>query len=372
MRFVIATSSWLKGAAVSSHFKALGDELARRGHQVILLLDGQVRELEDRSGNPMVLTWPSKRPIKIKDALFAWKLFSRYKPDCVIANFTSVEFMTVAGWLTGVRVRVAWYHTLYAAIKSDSREPSWQLRRRTLQRRLVYRLVTHFVPVTSAAKDDLCMVFGVPDAKCTVLYNSLRDPADNDGEQAASKTLSTGSQIVCVGRFDPVKGQDVLIRAAQLLKRDFPDLKIDFIGDGALKDKCQELAHALEVQDVCAFLGNRLHDEVLHFIKSADLSVVPSRIDNCPMTIIESLACGKPVLASRVGGIPELIDDGVEGFLVLAEDPGLLAERLRSLLSYPALRATLAANARDRFLARYELSSAVAREAAWFEQLVSG
>jgi glycosyltransferase involved in cell wall biosynthesis len=367
MRFVIATSSWLKGAAVPSRFKALGDELVGRGHQVILLLDGRVRELEDPTGNPMVLTWPSERPIKIKDALFAWRLFSSYKPDCVIANFTSVDFLTIAGWLTAVGVRVAWYHTLYEAIRIESRERRWQLRRRTFQRRLVYRMVTHLVPVTSAAKDDLCKVFGVPAAKCTVLYNCLRDPSDGERSPA---NAAAGARIVCVGRFDPVKGQDVLIKAAQLLKRDFPNLTIHFIGDGALKRKCHELAQALGVEDVCVFPGKRLHEEVMRFMKSADLSVVPSRIDNCPMTVIESLACGKPVVASRVGGIPELLDDGVEGFLVPPEDPALLAERLHKLLSSPGLRATLAANARRRFLARYELDRAVAREADWFEHLV--
>jgi len=112
MVFVIATSSWKDGAAVPSHFKAIGDELVRRGHRVIILISGRVTDLEVWSGNPLVFTWPSKRPTKIKDALFAHKLFTRYHPDCLIANFGAGNVMTIVGWLTGAPVRVVWYHTL--------------------------------------------------------------------------------------------------------------------------------------------------------------------------------------------------------------------------------------------------------------------
>lgn len=370
---VIATSSWKNGAAVPSHFKALGDELVRRGHQVIILVDRLATELEDRSGAPLVLTWPSRRPTKIKDAIFARSLFSRYRPDCLIANFGAVNLMTIIGWLTRAPVRVVWYHTLNEAIKIDNKLPAWKRKTLILRKRMVYRLATHFVPVTLAAQRDICSIFGVPPERCSVFYNALDDPAGAEQPKADYPSSSSGDyQIVCVGRFAPVKGQDVLIRALPAIKAEFPNLRVNFVGDGEQKESCQQLARALGVEDLCAFPGNRSHAEVLNLIKASDISVIPSRADNCPLVLIESLACGKPVIASRVGGIPELMDDGVEGFLTPPDEPEALAEKITRLLKDRALQTAISTNARNRFLKDYDLRSVVSREATWLEQIVNG
>ena len=369
MVFVIATSSWKDGAAVPSHFKAIGDELVRRGHRVIILISGRVTDLEVWSGNPLVFTWPSKRPTKIKDALFAHKLFTRYHPDCLIANFGAGNVMTIVGWLTGAPVRVVWYHTLYEAIKIDNKQPAWKRRVLTLRKRIVYHLATHLVPVTFAAQEDICSIFGVSPGRCTVFHNPLDDPLDAEPPQTDS---SSGMlPIVCVGRFDQVKGQDVLIRAVPDIKAEFPNVKVQFAGDGPLREACQNLARALKVDDSCTFRGNLSHAGILELIKASEISIIPSRSDNCPLVLIESLACGKPVIASRVGGIPELMDDGVEGFLTPPDEPAALAEKIQRLLRDRVLRTTASSNARTRFLKDYDLRSAVVREATWLEQIVS-
>ncbi len=367
MVFVIATSSWKDGTAVPSHFKALGDELVSRGHKVIILVGGRAKDLEEQSGNPLVFTWPSRRPTKIKDAIFALRLFSRYRPDCLIANFGAVNLMTIIGWLTRVPGRVVWYHTLYEAIKIDNKQPAWKRRAMTLRKRMVYSLATHFVPVTYAAKQDLCSIFGVSPERCYIFYNPLNDPSGSDRPEADSS--SDTFRLVCVGRFDLVKGQDVLIKALPAIQGEFPNLKIVFAGNGALKESCQDLARALHVQDLCVFLGDVPHAEVLNLIKASDLSIIPSRVDNCPLVLLESLACGKPVIASRVGGIPELMDDGVEGFLAPPNEPEALAENIKRLLRDESLRRAFSINARNRFLKDYDLHSAVLREATWLEQI---
>jgi glycosyltransferase involved in cell wall biosynthesis len=367
MVFVIATSPWRNQSAVPSHFRALGEELARRGHQVTILLDSLAQDFAAPHGNPAVLVWPSRRPTKLKDALFLRRLLAQQKPDCLIANFASVNLMTLLGWLSGVRARVVWYHTIYEAIKIDNKQAAWKRKLLTLRKRWVYNFATQLVPVSRAAQKDLCAVYGVPPTKCQVFYNPLDDPLT---ATPATQTATNGTrQIVCVGRFDQVKGQDVLIRAARLLKPDFPHLKINFVGGGVLQESCQKLAQTLGVEELCVFRGNQPHDEVLNAIKAAELSVVPSRIDNCPLTVIESLACGKPLVASKVGGIPELLEHGAEGFLVPPNDPSALAEQIRHFLGNESLLMRAAQNARARFLKDYALAAAVAREADWFEQL---
>jgi glycosyltransferase involved in cell wall biosynthesis len=163
----------------------------------------------------------------------------------------------------------------------------------------------------------------------------------------------------------------VLLRAAALLRGKFPQLRLVFAGDGLLRQPCEQLAAQAGLADACDFLGNLAHAEVLHQLRRAAVCVVPSRSDNCPLTVIEALACGKPLVATRVGGIPELLEDSREGFLVPPDDPQALAERLELLLQDEALRQRLGANARLRFLTRYEMNQAVHSEADWFEELLA-
>ena len=361
---MIATSTWEYGAAVPMHFKTLADELAQRGHRVRLFVDGQA---QTPNGPPAHTTyvWPSRRPTRWADAAFAHRIFSEHPPDILLANFGAVNVMTLVGWWHRVPVRIAWYHTLVEALRIDHKLSAWQ-RLLMLRKRLVYRLVTHFAPASQAAQNDLSIYYGVPDTQCRVFYNPLHDPLD--GAKPAS---FNPYQLVCVGRFSQVKGQDILIRAAPGLRAEFPALKLVFVGDGPLRAECVALAQSLNVADACDFLGSVSHAEALRQIQTAAVKLVPSRSDNCPLTVIEALACGTPVIAARVGGIPELIDDGVEGFLAPPDDPAAFAERIARVLRDDKLRQTLSENARQRFLARYNMREAVAREADWLEQLAA-
>jgi glycosyltransferase involved in cell wall biosynthesis len=365
---VIATSSWQHGLAVPTHFKALADELVERGHRVILLIDRHAHEMYAPTANPAVHIWPSLRPTGLADARFAYRLLAEQRPSVLIANFGAVNVMALAGWLRGIPVRLAWYHTLQEQLQIDNKRPGWLRRMQAWRKRLFFHFITHFVPVSKAAQTDLSTSFGIPAAQCRVLYNPLHDPyAEFQRETAA--TPVTPLQLFCVGRFDPVKGQDILLRAFHKLHAEFPQLRLVLAGDGPLRGACERLAQDLGIAAVCDFLGNISHDEVLQQIQRAAICIVPSRSDNCPLTVIEALACGKPLVAAQVGGIPELLDDGIEGFLVEPDDPAALAERLARILRDETLRQRLGANARKRFLARYEMTQAVKSEADWLETL---
>lgn len=104
---------------------------------------------------------------------------------------------------------------------------------------------------------------------------------------------------------------------------------------------------------------------------SALVTLVPSRADNCPLTVIESLAVGTPLVASAAGGIVELVRDGIDGFLITPDDPEALAEKLKILLTNPKLREKMGANARRRFLDCFEQREAIAKQADWLEEIVA-
>jgi glycosyltransferase involved in cell wall biosynthesis len=357
-------TSW--SGAIPDHFKALAKELASRGHRVILLVDGQRKDVVDEASNPGVLTWPSRRPTRLRDALFLAGLVRRYRPQCVIGNFGSVNVMMMVGWLMRIPVRVAYYHTLSSATNMMDRRHHWLRLLFHHRKSMVYRLCTHMTPVSLAAREDLIRSHDVPPSKITILRNSLRDPL----RRLNISQKDRAGYAVCAGCIERWKGQDVLIRAIALLDEPLRPC-VYFLGSGSMQAECERLAKELGVSPQMHFLGRVPHSEVLQCMSGGRLTIVPSRSDNLPTVIIESLAVGTPVVAAAVGGIPEMIDDGIHGFLVPPEDPYSLAERINVLLSCDDMWQVMSAKARERFLDRYEQSRVVTEQANWFERIVA-
>ena len=310
--------------------------------------------------------WPSLRPIRLSDGLRLWKLIDTHRPECLIANFGSVNWMCLIGWLRSVRCRIAWYHTLSTQIASDTKLSPMRLRVLRLRKRFVYRWATHVATNSRAALEDINRVFGVPISKCNIWPNTLPDPSSwlRTGEARSKDDL-----IVCAGRLEPTKGQDVLIEALARCVARRPSLRVEFFGGGSELDRLQAQASKRGVAKRCAFLGSVPHAEVLRKMASAKVCVVPSRSEAFGLINIESMSVGTPLVASRVGGIPEIIRDGVDGFLVPPDDPDALTEKILFLLENPDLRQQMGRDARQRFLADYEQSKVIAKQADWLERI---
>jgi glycosyltransferase involved in cell wall biosynthesis len=172
-----------------------------------------------------------------------------------------------------------------------------------------------------------------------------------------------------VGRLDPSKGQDVLIESVAILKDQFPDIRVEFVGKGPSRQAYMALAERLGVLQNCHFIGALSHQEVLNSMALATLTVVPSRHEAFGLVNIESLAASTPVVASHSGGIREIVRSGVDGFLVTPGDAKALAEKIAVLLQDPTLRETMAAQARERFMTDFEQRHSVLKQADWLEQL---
>src|SRR5208283_4754773 len=146
--YFIATS-WID-SPISLHFRRLAQELAGRGHSVVLLVDGQRTDVEDHAANPAVFSWPSKRPTHLRDARFLRDLIRRHRPGCLISNFGATNVCMLVGWLMRVPHRVCWYHTMDEAIARDSSTPPWKRRLLRRRKQLVYRAATHVVANSEA------------------------------------------------------------------------------------------------------------------------------------------------------------------------------------------------------------------------------
>jgi glycosyltransferase involved in cell wall biosynthesis len=153
-------------------------------------------------------------------------------------------------------------------------------------------------------------------------------------------------QLVCVARLDEHKGIDVLLRALSLMGSVGPQL--DLIGSGREESELRRVADGLNLGGKVRFRGHLGRIEVASILRGAVAFVLPSRSENCPLAILEAMQAGLPIVATWVGGVPELVRDGKEALLVPAGDPRALAEALRRVLGDAALRRRLGAEAQVR------------------------
>jgi glycosyltransferase involved in cell wall biosynthesis len=177
-------------------------------------------------------------------------------------------------------------------------------------------------------------------------------------------------RFVCVGRFALSKGQDILLKAMAEVIRQCPDITLEFVGDGASRASCQELAGQLGVARNCVFTGLLPHPKVLSRMADAWATVVPSRNEAFGLVNIESMAVGVPVIGSNTGGIAEIVREDVDGLLFPPGDHQALAKHMIELMENADLRARMAANARRRFLDHFESSQAVQTQARWIIEQV--
>jgi len=355
---------------VCRHFAALGRELINLGYGVTLLADGSNLGQSYVDKRILIARWPSPRPTRLADAIFLNGMISETKPCCLISNFGSNNLMQTVGALRRVPVRIHWYHTLMAQNRMDWRK-SW-LRARLLvcRAKLVYRLATHTVTNSNAAKQDVVKKFGIAPSRCHLFWNCLDDPSAI-GIAATAEPAAVRNKFVCVGRFSPSKGQATLVRAVSLVLRKIPDLEIEFVGEGDYKEECRALAARLGVAQHCLFRGYLPHDEVLRKMAGAQATIVPSLAEAFGLVVIESMAVGVPVIGSRTGGISEIIRDGLDGLLFTTGDYVEMARHIIEMASNRELRLQMATNCRSRFLQCFEMNRMVRLQALWLNQIIS-
>jgi glycosyltransferase involved in cell wall biosynthesis len=175
-------------------------------------------------------------------------------------------------------------------------------------------------------------------------------------------------RVVFVGRIVWPKGPETLIRAFAQLQT--PGVRLLLVGDGPQRARCERLARQLGVAERIHVTGFIAHDRVPAVLTSADLLVLPSVYEELGTVLVEALHAGLPVIASRVGGIPEVVGDNETGLLVPPGDPGALARAIDTVLGEPELARRLAANGR-RLAPRYDLDRVAGQVADLYAQVIS-
>jgi D-inositol-3-phosphate glycosyltransferase len=225
------------------------------------------------------------------------------------------------------------------------------------------------IAATPLEKNQMTWLYGAPADKISIVPPGVDlerfQPLDTVESRRFVGIPPEDKLILFVGRIQPLKGIDVLMKALGLIKQQEPKLLdnvcVSIIGgapqpdaeiEQAEFDRLETLRADLGIGDLITFLGAKDQDKLVHYYSAAEMVVMPSHYESFGMVALEAMACGTPIIASDVGGLSFSIEDGFNGYLVPGKDPQALAEKIRMLLKYPILREQFGEQART-WVTRY-------------------
>jgi glycosyltransferase involved in cell wall biosynthesis len=239
------------------------------------------------------------------------------------------------------------------------------------------RTADRIIAVSDEIARSLRRWFGVSRERIEVVYNGVdtgRFRPDPERRTAARRALGLGedeAMVLFLSHVTRQKGLHVLLHALGRVREAWPRVRVVVVGAGEYLAEGQALAGRLGVTPHVVFVGEVSHERAPEYLAACDVFVLPTlRQEGMPFALLEAMACEKPVLASRIGGVPSVVRDGVNGLLARAGDPEALARGLVRLLGDRELGRRLARSARDTVLRAFTAEQMVRATADVFERVV--
>lgn len=236
-----------------------------------------------------------------------------------------------------------------------------------LQLRLLATRVGAYIAVSQALANNLIRTFGVPSRKITVIRNAI--PADRfTGHSEGHAAIDAPSHLPIVltcARLDPQKGLCYLLEAAAHI----PDALFVLAGDGPERASLETLAHDLGISRRVRFLGYR--QDIPALLACCDLFVLPSLYEGLPLSILEAMAAGKPVVATAIGGTDEAVLHGTTGVLVPPADAAALAGAIQTILAHPVLARAMGTAGKQRVAQQFSVEHMVERTTSVYDWLLN-
>lgn len=242
--------------------------------------------------------------------------------------------------------------------------------RRWLDGHVIGRLSTRFVAVSTRDAERMATVEGVPAQKIVMIPNAyVPRPGSGDTDLRAELGLGPATPLlVVVAQLRPQKALEVLLDAFPRVREAVPEAHLAIAGDGECRSALEAKARSDGQAERVHFLGRR--SDVDAILRAGDVAVMSSDFEGTPLVAYECIANRTPLVATAVGGLPDIIEDGRTGRLVPPRDPRALASALVELLTDPARRAEIVAAAAQRE-AQFTIAAAASRFAALYEQLAA-
>ena len=300
------------------------------------------------------------------------RLLRELRPAVVHTRNLAALEMVVPAALAGVPARVHGEHG------RDIEDLDGSVRHYQWMRRAYRPFVNHYVALSRDLSGYMDKQVGVPGDRLTQIYNGVDAqrfaPVPEGSHQIAGCPFGAPAHwlVGTVGRMQAVKDQLTLARAFVLALQRQPSLRetlrLVMIGDGPLRSQAQSLLDAAGVAELCWLPGER--NDVADIMRGLHCFVLPSLSEGVSNTILEAMACGLPVLATDVGGNPELVSPGRTGELVPAADPQALADALLGLAQNPQRAAQLGRAGRAEVERRFSMAAMVASYQGLYDRLL--
>jgi glycosyltransferase involved in cell wall biosynthesis len=242
--------------------------------------------------------------------------------------------------------------------------------RRFLDRRLIARLADRFVAVSAEDQRRMIEIEHVDPDRTHLIPNGVPPLAPPQGFDVRTELgiASTAPVVVSVGLLRAQKAHHVLLRALSTLVHEWPALRVLIVGDGPEHARLQRLAGELGVHGAVRFLG--LRSDIADVLHASDIAVSCSDFEGSPLSVLEYMDAGLAVVATAVGGVPDLIESGVNGLLVAPGDPDALARAIGELLRDPARAREMGARGRARRASCFDVHTMVRRVEALYSELL--
>jgi glycosyltransferase involved in cell wall biosynthesis len=211
-----------------------------------------------------------------------------------------------------------------------------------------------------------------PDALPLVTHRPGAEDSTSTTDPGTAGSAGTGGRLLFVARLTELKGVSVLLEALAAVIKAHPGTQLTIIGDGPGRDRFEQLTRDLGLDQAVTFAGYLSQTEVTEHLAGTDVFVLPSYAEGVPVTLMEALGSGVPVVATQVGGVSELVKHGHNGFIVRPGDPDELAERVCQLLAEPELRQQFGAAGRALVAEEFATPTEAARLHTLFANTVAG
>lgn len=358
------------------HTILLSHELDKKSYQTILVngsegkKEGNMTALAQEKGVKPVLIPDLGREIDLKKDLKAlykiYKLIKDERPDIVHTHTAKAGAIgRIAAWLAGVPTIV---HTFHGHVLEGyfGRLKTWIF---IIIERMLARLTDKIITLSEGLKKELVNIKIAPSSKISIIPLGLEldrfiSPDVRKNRFKMSLGIAPDTLLVgIVGRLVPIKGHRVFLEAAckiMKLKLDAGDkqpVKFIIVGDGELRSELEEYTDRLGIREHVIFTGFR--KDLPDIYADTDIVVLSSYNEGTPVSLIEAMTAGVPIVATKVGGVSDFIDDGVTGLLVPAGDADALAAGVIMLLDDPALREQIGENVRKAVYPKYDISNLV-------------
>jgi glycosyltransferase involved in cell wall biosynthesis len=276
------------------------------------------------------------------------KVIKKIKPHVLHTHTSKAGFIgRIAGRLAGVNVAIHMPHGHIFYGYFSSLKTRMFILLETIAALFTYRILTlteiekmDYIREKIARAEKIATIpCGIDTDRYSLSHRTVRDEIG----------IPPGLPVIgWVGRTESVKGCEYFLRACQLIKKELPDARYLFIGEGPLKGEMEELARTLNISKEVIFAGYRT--DMPEIMNSIDLLLHTPLNEGLGRVLLEAMICEKPVVAADVGGIPEIIKHGIHGFLVPAGDYTSMAEESLRILQDPELARVIGSAGRERAL----------------------